>query len=225
MDDPIFDPWCLADESWQTPPQRTSRWRSASGSTSQGVPASRPVPSPIVPIADDVDGKPTFAPGPIGERAGEPDRPPAREAVVEPTSDPGLAELPPLDGQPTQTGIDGTAAFLRALLVPPIETLSRRLIMAGHRTTVDDRLGQRPAALRFRIEPWQGPFDETAGRRGAVLEVTLEDARAARVAGRLWLDPLSKSPTEQTSVKVENVTSTWIDRLLLDFVEKALKQG
>jgi hypothetical protein len=43
VDDPIFDPWCLGDDGWPTPSQRTSRWRGAARDQS-GVPLQRPIP-------------------------------------------------------------------------------------------------------------------------------------------------------------------------------------
>ena len=277
MEDPIFDPWHLGDESWPTPSQRTSRWRSASGST-QGVPASRPAPSPIVPVTDDADEASTFVPERIGEEGSEPDASRLAESPDESFVDSSLGDLArverpvedkqteaapteeqgslPSAAEPTpseETGSEGdrpnrtpvrpeelrvergepddaaarsaAATFLRALLLPRIETITQRLAIARHHTTIDERLGQDAGVLRFRIEPWQGPFDDSDRGREAVLEVLLEGARAERVTGRLWLDPLSRSPSEQTSVPAEEATGTWVDRLLLGFVEKALRQG
>ena len=52
-----------------------------------------------------------------------------------------------------------------------------------------------------------------------------EEAPTPGVRGRLWLDPLSATPSEQTRVGAAKLTGAWVNRLLLDFVEKALRQG
>jgi hypothetical protein len=146
-------------------------------------------------------------------RARHVDRPQAPPREVPPPGDSARADVP------------GSAGFLRALFVPRIEALSQRLVIARHRTTLDDRLGESPPALRFRVEPWHGPFDDPEGRRGAVLEILADGPRPRTVAGRLWFDPLSKTPSEQREVAADALTDAWIDELLLDFVGKAFRRG
>lgn len=115
------------------------------------------------------------------------------------------------------------AGFLRALVVPRLTTLTQRLEIAGHQTTLDDRLDQPTPSLRFRIQPWRGPFEDGRPEDGAVLELLLGGAPCTEIVGRLWLDPLSTTPSERTRVDAAKLTDAWVDRLLLDFVEKALR--
>ena len=201
MDDPIFDPWSDGQpDPDPTPRQRTSRWRSAAGG--QGVPRSRPVPAP--PTVEPVAG--------------------ALSITALNDSAVPIAALSPK--QPIQAlAPSGRASLLRGLLMPQLTSLIQRLEMARHETTVDDRLDQPTPSLRFRIRPWRGPFDERRSGDGAVLEILVDEGKAPTVTGRLWLDPLSATPTEQSHVAAANVTDPWVKRLLLDFVEKALRQA
>jgi len=110
-------------------------------------------------------------------------------------------------------------------MAPRLEVLVQRLETARHYTTIDDRLEQPTPSLRFRIRPWQGPFSGTHADKGAVLEVLVIETPVAEIVARLWLDPLSTTPSEQSCVDASKLTAGWVDRLLLDFVEKALRQG
>jgi len=132
----------------------------------------------------------------------------------------------PSPKQPTQVPApSGYASSLHRLLMPQLTSLIQRLEMAHHETTVDDRLDQPTPSLRFRIRPWRGPFDERRSGDGAVLEILVDEGQAPTVTGRLWLNPLSATPSEQSQVAAASVTDAWVHRLLLDFVEKALRQA
>lgn len=254
MDDPIFDPWSQGEDETPTPtPQRPSRWRSARHDA-RGVPASRPLPGPLGPPVSDSeeanrsDGADTGATKPSVEPSTPEEPTPASDphrlawpdlegraqpdalddllatapggsrkrapAAEERDAEPDAVEAPP-----------GTAGFLRALVMPRIEALSHRLVVAHHGTALDDRLDESEPVLRFRIEPWSGPFDEAEERHGAVLEIVTDGPRARWITGRLWLDPTSHAPSELVEVAVAALTEEWIERLLLDFVEKALSQA
>lgn len=234
MDDPIFDPWCLDEASAsQQPPGSTptpSRWRNAA--KGPPVPAQRPLPRPIE--------RPVEEPDALAEAA-EPAEPEAGEPTDE-TSEKrgGLDDLAALiadieaasPSAPTPRSAstparparraDDPASFLGALLKPRIDALALRLTTARHRTTIDDRLEQDPPGLRFRIQPWAGPFDATEEQTAAVLELVLEGGRHGTLAVRVWLDPLSAAPTEQRTMAADRLTEAWVDRLLLDFVEQTL---
>jgi len=125
---------------------------------------------------------------------------------------------------PRPTAATGPAEFLRTLMMPRLEGLIQRLESARHDTTLDDRLDQPTPSLRFRVRPWQGPFDETRAEEGAVLEVLVDEGPPPEIIGRLWLNPLSTTPSEQSRVDSAKLTDAWVDRLLLEFVEKALRQ-
>jgi hypothetical protein len=95
--------------------------------------------------------------------------------------------------------------------------------MARHRTTVDDRLDRSPASIRIKVDPWRAPFDEGPPVSGSVLEILAEDGASPVIVGRIWLDALSASPTEQSQIDLSKLTPAWIEGLLLDFVAKALR--
>jgi hypothetical protein len=174
---------------------------------------------------------PLFDPWAVGEPVDSSE--PASEPVPAPRP-PRWRSATPTQGVPVSRPVPapveavrrtGYGDFLRTLIGPRLEVLAQRLETARHRTTIDDRLDRSPPALRFRIRPWQGPFATTLGEEGAVLEVLMTDTSAAEIVGRLWLDPLSTTPSEQSCVDASRLTAEWIDRLLLEFVEKALRQG
>lgn len=88
-DDPIFDPWCLGDDGWPTPSQRTSRWRGAARDQS-GIPIQRTIPGkrPVDAVEADF----------VVEGLGPGERPPAHdpEPILEPAPlepDPTSAEV------------------------------------------------------------------------------------------------------------------------------------
>ena len=56
-----------------------------------------------------------------------------------------------------------------------------------------------------------------------MLEIMLDHGPAPAIIGRFWIDPLFAVPTHQTRVEMTTLTDAWIERLLLDFVEKALR--
>ena len=127
------------------------------------------------------------------------------------------------DPAPTVPSASTAGNELGALVMPQIEDLIRRLEMARHRTTVDDRLDRSPPSIRIKVDPWRAPFDEGPPVSGSVLEILAEDDGAPIVLGRIWLDALSETPTEQSHIEVGKLTPTWIEGLLFDFVAKALR--
>jgi len=101
--------------------------------------------------------------------------------------------------------------------------------MARHRTQVDDRLDQPKPSLRLLMRPWQAPFANGTEGAGAVLEIVLEivldQGPAPTVAGQFWIDSPSAAPTHLARIDAKRLTGAWVDRLLLDFVERALRGG
>ncbi len=117
----------------------------------------------------------------------------------------------------------GHVEVLRDLLMPRLKDLCHRLEAARHETTVDDRLNHPTPSLRFRLRPWQAPFDGRRAAAGPVLEILLDGGPAPAVIGRFWVDPDVGAPTHQNRVELSRLTDAWLDRLLLDFVERALQ--
>jgi hypothetical protein len=108
-------------------------------------------------------------------------------------------------------------------VLPRLEWLARELLTAGHRTMLEDRLGDVTPSLRFRFAPRRSPFDEPVPVEGAVLEITSGANDPLHIVGRLWLDPLSAEPTEEVRIPAPKLTEEWVDGLLLDFVDRALR--
>ena len=127
----------------------------------------------------------------------------------------------------------GHVGALRDLLMPRLKGLCHRLEMARHETAVDDRLNHPTPSLRLRMRPWQAPFDGRHAGAGSVLEILLDEGPAPAVTGRFWIDPDVGAPnrmdpdvgapTHQDRVELSRLTGAWLDRLLLDFVERALR--
>ena len=129
---------------------------------------------------------------------------------------------------PQLTGVQGHALSgdvgpLRALLMPRLTRLVHRLEMARHSTKVDDRLDQPKPSLRLRMRPWQAPLANRTEGAGAVLEILLDQGPAPTVTGQFWIDSPSAAPTHLARIDATRLTGDWVDRLLLDFVERALR--
>ncbi len=180
-----------------------------------GEPEADPAPAPRAKrwrSASSQEGVPATrpVPAPVTQQRAESEQ---RPAPTNATPDP-VPETP----VPSSAGHD-----LRALVIPRIEDLIQRLEMARHRTTVDDRLDRSPASIRIKVDPWRAPFDEGPPVSGSVLEILAEDGASPVIVGRIWLDALSASPTEQSQIDLSKLTPAWIEGLLLDFVAKALR--
>lgn len=111
---------------------------------------------------------------------------------------------------------------LQDVVLPYLKALEARLQIARHRTLLDDRLERDPPAIRFRLIPRRGPFDDVSAVPGSVLEVVADDGSS--VAARLWLDPVAEEPTDELRVDADRLTERWIDEIAMDFVEQALRR-
>lgn len=190
--------------------------------------AEVPSPRPTAPSPHELGTPPRAMP-----RRPTPARPDARaperskpSGAVHPRGLPE-ADLPPTriprNAARGQVHVDTTSA-LHAVVLPRIADAARRLTRDRHRVTLDERLTDRPPSIRFKIEPWVGPFDNAEASRGVVLEVAGDGGREERMVARLWLDPMARRPTEERTVKIAGLDARWIDALLLELVEKALAQ-
>jgi len=108
----------------------------------------------------------------------------------------------------------------RDLVLPRLRDVGQRLSIARHGVTLDDRLADDPPSVRLRIEPRRGPFEADRERPAAVLELAPEGVDG--IAARLWMDPRSRRPTEERYTGAERLSAGWVDKVLLDFVGKAL---
>ena len=171
---------------------------------------------------------PIFDPWSIRESGPEPASTERRPRWRSPVGAEGVARSWPaptrLTAEP-RNALSGHVGALNALLMPRLMRLVHRLEMARHQTRVDDRLDQPTPSLRLRMQPWQAPLAERHAGAEAVLEILLDPGPAPAITGRFWIDPPSAAPTHQTRVEATKLTGAWVDRLLLDFVEKALRQG
>jgi hypothetical protein len=114
------------------------------------------------------------------------------------------------------------------MAVPRLEEVARRLQIARHEASVEDQLEATPPTLRFSLRPWRGPWtDELAPPRGTLV-LSLEGAAGASedaVSVRFWLDPEAEEPTDEMRVPPVRVNAAWLERLVLDFVERLLARA
>ncbi len=219
-EDPLFDPWTTAapdEESVEEPTLlgppppmpvekgEAPRWRSVA--RPRDLPGSPPEPAAASVRQDSRPARPSpparsvrERPGPIGPPAPTPT---GRSAPVRPKAHP-------------------LASRLQDLALPELEALVARLEVARHRTLVDDRLEGPDARLRFRLIPRRGPFDERGAVQASALELAVDENE---VVARLWLDALADAPTEEIRVDGSRLARPWVDRVLIDFVERALRRG
>lgn len=211
MEDFLFDPWSADDADTGSP------------STQTGEEAETTAADEIAPE--------TRSPRRWTVRA-EPAEAPRRSSAPEPTPSPptpGPSAPQPFHSIPDHPRLPGedqpslVAKRLRAMAVPLIEEAAIRLRAARHRTLLDDRLDRSEPVLRFRLIPWEGPFDEAPTVAGSVFELILAEPDV--VIARRWLDPVAEAPETEIRVDAEKLDEAWIDRQLMAFVEKSLQRG
>jgi hypothetical protein len=109
------------------------------------------------------------------------------------------------------------------MAVPRLEEVARRLQMARHQAAVEDLLEGTPPTLRFSVRPWRGPWTEELSPPRGTLVLSLEGEDAVRVCA--WLDPEADEPAEEASVPPMRINAAWLERLVLDFVERLLARA
>ena len=112
-----------------------------------------------------------------------------------------------------------SAAPFETTLLAKVRQVATRLNDAGHRAVVDERIGRRPAGARLLVEPRRGPLQPAA--ESTVLELTLE---AGRLGARVWIDLVGPTPEVLHPLPGED-QEIWLDRVLLDFVARALARA
>lgn len=193
MDDFLFDPWSAGGADAGAPP---------APATEEEPPPKEPAPKS--PRRWTVPSEPTEAPN-------RPSRPPSFHSIPDHPRLPD-EEQPPL-----------VAKRLRSMVVPRIEEMATRLRAARHRTFLDDRLDRSEPVLRFRLIPWEGPFDDAPAVAGSVFELALAEPDV--VVARRWLDPVAETPEVEVRIAAEKLDRAWIDGQLMAFVEESLRRG
>lgn len=117
----------------------------------------------------------------------------------------------------------GPEDHLRSLAAPLLEVVSRRLRLARHDASVDDLLEAPERLIRFRLDPWPGPFQEPGSARAAMLEIAVGGEDVEVVTAWYWLDGLAEAPQTMPSVSTTRLTASWVERTILDFVGKVLE--
>lgn len=200
MDDFLFDPWSADGVDAGAPPAEATEEEPA---PEEAAPAEAR-PGTKSPRRWTVRSEPTEAPN-------RPSRPPSFHSIPDHPRLPG-EEQPPL-----------VAKRLRSMVVSRIEEMATRLRAARHRTFLDDRLDRSQPVLRFRLIPWEGPFDEAPAVAGSVFELALAEPDV--VVARRWLDPVAETPEVEVRVAAEKLDRAWIDGQLMAFVEESLRRG
>lgn len=192
---PIFDAWWI-----RCPAASSAESVEIPDTLAPAVDEQRPSP-PAASKPEDPSAEAPFRWGP----AGFPSR---RPRATRPAA--------PLLGTPTVH-----ESIVHEVALPRLRAFARRLDAAGHETTVDARLGERPACVRLRLRPLLGPFDSPAGA-GSVLEFVVDADTSDSVAARVWLDAFDTAPTESLRPPGGVVTEEWVDHVVVDFVGRAL---
>jgi hypothetical protein len=131
-----------------------------------------------------------------------------------------VQELTPPEAERPNQG-QGAVELLRTAGTAGLQAVSQRLRLARHETSLEDLLDAPPHLLRFELKPWSGPWASSGSRAPAMLEIGLGPSDEV-VAAWYWLDRPSEAPDETATVATVGLTSSWIERIILDFVGKAL---
>ena len=194
MDDPIFDPWAIGELA---PAERARDTHAPRRWVVPAAPVNQPISVRVVPVVEDGVTDDVTVPA-------EPSRSSHRTRPMHLRQ----RSLP--------------LAALRGVVRPRLEELRNALEFAGHEVVLDDRSDHEVPSLRFRFVPNRGPFDLPTRDGGAVLEVTWEED-AAKVAARLWLDPIAAEWANEVAAPPAQVDAVWVDRVILEFVATTLE--
>jgi hypothetical protein len=136
--------------------------------------------------------------------------------------DPSI-EAPPTSGL---AGLDGAGAaeLLRRMAVGRLEAIGARLRVGRHVTSLEDLLDGPARLLRFVLTPWPGPLPLSGPNPSAMLEIGLGGDSDDLVTAWYWLDPASEAPDRVASVPSSKLTAGWLERIILDFVGRALER-
>lgn len=222
MDDPIFDPW--GAEPVTPEPAAPPEVPIGSPARSDEIPPTASDDA-IAPVAEDAQGeraepaRPVAAPPANAPRW----RSPAGPGPTPPPSPHAGPDLRRASVSADRPRLAGTPGFLRSMAVPRLEEIVRRLQMARHQAAVEDFLEAEPPTLRFTLRPWRGPWTEELAPPSGRLVLSLEDEDSVSV--RAWLDPESEEPEHEAKVPPMRVSAAWLERLVLDFVERLLSRA
>ena len=212
MDDPIFDPWAIGE---MVPADDET-----SPDDARGVGQSRETEPVEAPAPVSAEAQPTrrwvLPAAPVSPAASvAPAAPSAQTAPAAPRLVPD-----PTSGRPLPQPLQLRA--LQGIARPRLEELQARLHVSSHGAVLADLTDRETPSLRLRFVPRRGAFDEPDSSEGAVLEMAWND-EAGHVAARFWLDPLAEECTEEVTAPPARVDRAWVDRVILEFVGKALR--
>jgi hypothetical protein len=141
-----------------------------------------------------------------------------------PPSPEQLAPSPDVEWQRLGLGT-GAHDMLRDIAISRLEAVGNRLRMARHATSLEDLLDDPERLIRFGLTPWFGPFSDSDSRRSAMLEFGLGGEGDEQVTAWYWLDRLAEAPHEAVRVVSSQLTASWVERVILDFVAKVLERS
>lgn len=224
----VFEPWTEPGGGSDEPPRRSAGARSDAAEDSgrppweppPAAPPKAPVPPPERRVRSTSEANLTAAgavePGVVVTEVAAPHR---RRRRIGPRIEAPRPTPTPPDPQ------DDPGPFLRAIVVPAIQDMARRLEASQHYTAVQDLLDLPTPALRVLIWPKPGLLDRGSARVLATLELMVDDEEQRAVRSRLWFGskgegegiPLDTVPTSELSLD-------WVRKQILDFVERVLER-
>lgn len=222
MDDFLFDPWSADGADTGSPSTETEE----NAAAEETAAAEEDVTTDQDAIVEKGDATDEHGTAPDTK---SPRRWTVRSGPTEAPRNPVSSSAAPFHSIPDHPRLPGEdqpsllAKRLRAMAVPRIEETATRLRAARHRTLLDDRLDHSEPVLRFRLIPWEGPFDEAPTVAGSVFELIVAEPDV--VIARRWLHPVAEAPETEVRVHAEKLDEAWIDRQLVAFVEKSLQRG
>jgi len=113
----------------------------------------------------------------------------------------------------------GAQSPLQRLVLPLLFTLAQRLELARHETVIDDRTAQATPAIRFRLNPWAGPFDTDSEPMLPALEFVADGDGGIIV--RRWDNPAGRAPDYEEHVQPEGLEPR-LSEIILEYVSDAL---
>jgi hypothetical protein len=111
------------------------------------------------------------------------------------------------------------------MAAPRLEQLVSRLLMARHEAYLFDHLDESPPALVLTLRPWRGPWTADLAPPLGTLLLEVGSGAPEQVVVRSWLDSEAEEPAHEVRVPPSTVRAAWLERTVVEFVERLLARA
>jgi hypothetical protein len=111
------------------------------------------------------------------------------------------------------------------MAVPRLEAMVVRLRMARHDAALEDRLDASPPTLLLSVRPWRGPWTQELAPPRGTLAIVLHGGPEEHIVVRFSLDSDAEEPAREMRVSPARISAVWLERVVVEFVERLLARA